>query len=89
MDLAGDAQEKKRVLSGLAATKSLAALNMAAEYLDDVALHLEAESAAVRIAPAVVAAQPQRVKEVLQKVIQGTKNDTIRQQAQQIVSEIK
>jgi len=89
MDLAGDATEKKRVLSGLASTKSLAALNMAAGYLDDVALHLEAESAAVRMAPAVVAANPQRVKEVLQKVIQGTKNDTIRAQAQGIVSQIK
>lgn len=89
MDLAGDATEKKRVLSGLAGTKSLAALDMAAGYLDDVALHLEAESAAVRIAPAVVAAQPQRVKEVLQKVIQGTKNDTIREQAQQIIEQIK
>ena len=89
MDLAGDATEKKRVLSGLANTKSLAALNMAAGYLDDLALHLEAESAAVRIAPAVVAANPVRVKEVLQKVIQGTKNDAIREQAQQIVSEIK
>lgn len=89
MDLAGDATEKKRVLAGLASTKSLAALNMAAGYLDDVALHLEAESAAVRIAPTVVAANSQRVKEVLQKVIQGTKNDTIREQAQQIVAEIK
>jgi HEAT repeat protein len=89
MDLAGDATEKRRVLAGLVGTKSLAALNMAAGYLDDVALHLEAESAAVRIAPAVVAANPQRVKEVLQKVIQGTKNDTIREQAQQIVSQIK
>jgi HEAT repeat protein len=89
MDLAGDATEKKRVLSGLASTKSLAALDMAAGYLDDLALHLEAESAAVRIAPAVVAANPQRVKEVLQKVIQGTKNDAIREQAQQIVSQIK
>lgn len=89
MDLAGDVSEKKRVLAGLASTKSLAALNMVAGYLDDLALHLEAESAAVRIAPAVVAANPQRVKEVLQKVIQGTKNDTIREQAQQIVSQIK
>jgi HEAT repeat protein len=89
MDLASDATEKKRVLSGLASTKSLAALNMAAGYLDDVALHLEAESAAVRIAPAVVVANPQRVKEVLQKVIQGTQNETIREQAQQIVSQIK
>jgi hypothetical protein len=89
MDLAGDATEKKRVLAGLSGTKSLVALDMAAGYLDDVALHLEAESAAVRIAPAVATANPQRVKEVLQKVIQGTKNDTIREQAQQIVSQIK
>ncbi len=89
MELAGDANEKKRVLAGLAGTKSLAALDMAAGYLDDVALHLEAESAAVRIAPALVAANPQRVKEVLQKVIQGTKNDAIREQAQKIVSQIK
>jgi HEAT repeat protein len=89
MNLAGDASEKKRVLSGLANTKSLAALDMAAGYLDDVALHLEAESAAVRMAPAVAAANPQRVKEVLQKVIQGTENDTIREQAQQVISQIK
>ncbi len=89
MDLAGDVSEKKRVLAGLGSTRSLAALNMVAGYLDDLVLHLEAESAAVRIAPSVVAASPQRVKEVLQKVIQGTKNDAIRAQAQQIVSQIK
>jgi HEAT repeat protein len=89
MDLASDATEKKRVLAGLASTKSLAALNMVAAYLDDVGLHLEAESAAVRIAPALMAVNPQRVKEVLQKVIQGTQNDTIREQAQQIVNQIK
>jgi HEAT repeat protein len=89
MELASDATEKKRVLAGLANTKSLAALNMAAGYLDDVGLHLEAESAAVRIAPAVVGAHPQRVKEVLQKVMQGTQNDSIREQAKQIVSQIK
>lgn len=89
MELAGDATEKKRVLAGLANTKSLAALDMAAGYLEDVALHLEAESAAVKIAPALVAANPQRVKEVLQKVMAGTKNDAIRQQAQQILGDIK
>ena len=87
MDLAGDASEKKRVLSGLASTKSLAALNMAAEYLDDLTLHLEAESAAVQIAQGVYGSYPQRTREVLQKVIQGTKNDTLREQAQQVISQ--
>jgi HEAT repeat protein len=86
MDLAGDAAEKKRVLSGLAGAQSLAALNLAAEYLDDVALHLEAESAAVRIAQAIHGSYPQRTKEVLQKVIRGTKNDTLRDQAQQVIA---
>lgn len=87
MDLAGDAPEKKRVLSGLASTKSLAALNMAAEYLDDLALHLEAESAAVQIAQSIYGSYPQRTKEVLQKVLQSTKNDTIREQAQQVIGQ--
>jgi len=86
MDLAGDAAEKKRVLSGLAATKSLAALNLAAAYLDDLTLHLEAESAAVQIAQTTSAGYPQRTKEVLQKVIESTKNDVIRDQAKQIMS---
>ncbi len=87
MELAGDASEKKRVLSGLASTKSLPALNMAAEYLDDLALHLEAESAAVQIAQGVYGSYPQRTREVLQKVIEGTKNDALRAQAQQILKQ--
>jgi HEAT repeat protein len=85
MDLAPDASEKKRVLSGLTSTKSLAALEMAAGYLDDLALHLEAESAAVRIGQALAAEHPQRVKEVLEKVVRNTKNNTIRAQAQQVL----
>jgi HEAT repeat protein len=85
MDLAGDAQEKKRVLSGLAAARSVAALNMAAAYLDDLALHQEAESAAVQIAQGTYSSDPQRTKEVLAKVVQGTKLDALRQQAQDLV----
>ncbi|MGE5295391.1 MAG: HEAT repeat domain-containing protein [Solirubrobacterales bacterium] len=89
MDLAGDAQEKKRVLSGLAAAKSLGTLNMAAEYLDDLALHLEAESAVVQIAQGVFGSDPQRVREVMTKVIQVTKQDALRQQAQEIINQIE
>ncbi len=87
MELAGDAAEKKRVLSGLAAATSVPALNMAAQYLDDVTLHLEAELAAVQIAKATAGGDPQRTKEVLQKVIQSTKNDALREQAQQIIKQ--
>lgn len=87
MDLAGDAAEKKRVLSGLAAAKSPAALSMAAQYLDDLTLHLEAESAAVQIAQATAGSDPQQTRQVLQKVIQNTKNDALRQQAQRILDQ--
>jgi HEAT repeat protein len=89
MELAGEAAEKKRVLSGLAATKSLAALNMAAEYLDDLALHMEAESAAVQIAQATCGTDPQRTKEVLEKVVQATKQEALRQQAREILNQIE
>jgi HEAT repeat protein len=89
MDLAGDAQEKKRVLSGLAASKSPAALDMAAAYLDDLALHLEAEMAAVQIAQGTYTSDPQRTKEVLAKVIAGTQQDSLRQQAQELIGLIE
>ncbi|HSW01698.1 MAG TPA: HEAT repeat domain-containing protein [Sedimentisphaerales bacterium] len=85
MDLAGDAQEKKRVLSGLASARSVAALNMVAAYLDDLALYQEAESAVVQIAQGTYGADPQRTKEVLAKVIQVTKQDAVRQQAQNLI----
>ncbi|MEN6577854.1 MAG: HEAT repeat domain-containing protein [Phycisphaerales bacterium] len=89
MELAGDAQEKKRVLSGLASAKSVAALNMAAQYLDDLPLHLEAESAAVQIAQGTYGADPARTKEVLAKVIAATKQEAARQQAQEILNQIE
>ncbi|MEN6424737.1 MAG: HEAT repeat domain-containing protein, partial [Phycisphaerales bacterium] len=89
MELAGDAQEKKRVLSGLASAKSVAALNMAAQYLDDLPLHLEAESAAVQIAQGTYGADPARTKEVLAKVIAATKQEAVRQQAQEILNQIE
>ncbi|MBP7050401.1 MAG: HEAT repeat domain-containing protein [Phycisphaerae bacterium] len=89
MELAVDAQEKKRVLSGLASAKSLAALNMAAQYLDDLPLHLEAESATVQIAQSVYGADPARTKEVLAKVIAATKQDAVRQQAQEVIGMIE
>lgn len=89
MELAGDAQEKKRVLSGLASAKSMAAMNMASQYLDDLPLHLEAESATVQIAQSVYGADPARAKEVLAKVIAATKQDAVRQQAQEILNQIE
>jgi HEAT repeat protein len=89
MELAPNALEKKRVLSGLGDTRSLAALEMATGYLDDLALHLEAEMAAVQIAKGIYGSYPQQCKELLQKVMKATQNDTIRKQAQEVIQQVE
>lgn len=88
MELAPNATEKKRVLSGLGGEGSLPALQMAAQYLDDVSLQMEAESAVVRIAEQIHDKYPQQCREVLVKVVKGTKNETLREQAQNVIDRI-
>jgi len=85
MSLAPDAGEKKRVLSGLANTKSLAALQMAADYLEDEALCEEAGFAAVKIAGAIRADFPDQAGAALNKIAQTAKSDSLRQQARQVI----
>jgi hypothetical protein len=89
MDLAPNALEKKRVLSGLGDAKSVAALEMAAGYLDELALHQEAEMAAVKIAEAIYGSYPQPCREALEKVIETTKNDATRGRAQKVISQLE
>jgi HEAT repeat protein len=89
MSLASDTSEKKMVLSGLANIKSLAALKMAAAYLEDKDLQQEAEVAVVKIAEATVDSHPAESKAVLQNVVRISKNDFLRKQAQELISQIK
>lgn len=86
MALAPDAGEKKRVLSGLANIKSLESLQMASGYLSDKALLQEAESAVVKIAGNIYKSFPQQAGEALNKIIKTTNNETLRQQAQEIIN---
>jgi HEAT repeat protein len=88
MDLAPNAAEKKRVLSGLSSAKSLAAMEMAAGYLNDPALNLEAESAVVHLARGIYDSYPQPALDMLERIVKGTTNDTIRQQAQAAITQI-
>ena len=85
MSLSADVGEKRRVLSGLAGTKSLAALQMTAEYLEDKALSEEAGFAAVRIAGAIRADHPDQAAAMLNKIAQTAKSDSLRQQAQTVI----
>ena len=89
MSLAPDAGEKRRVLSGLANAKSRAALEMATAYLKDEALSREAEYAVVKIAEGIHADLPDLAKETLKKIIARTKNNTLREQAQEILEKME
>jgi HEAT repeat protein len=88
MALAPDAGEKKRVLSGLANTKSLDALQMAAGYLQDEALSKEAESAVVKIAGSIYEDFPQQTRDVLKKIVQTAINEALQKQAQEVINKI-
>ncbi|MHC4527669.1 MAG: HEAT repeat domain-containing protein, partial [Planctomycetota bacterium] len=88
MSLATNANEKKTVLSGVGNVRTFEALQLAAGYLDDSALQAEAEAAVVRIAEATGAAHPQQTKAILAKVKQNSKNDSIRQRAQELIDQI-
>jgi len=89
MALAPDVSEKKRVLSGLAGTKSFAAMQMAASYLQDEALLQEAEFAVVKIAEAIHGSYPQECKDLLKKILQTSKNDSLREQAQEVINRLE
>jgi HEAT repeat protein len=86
MSLAPDAGEKKKVLSGLATTKSVAAMQMAAGYMDDKALSVEAGAAVVNIAGGIYADYPEQAKNMLNQIIKTTKNESLREQAQEIIN---
>ncbi len=89
MTLAPDTNEKMRVLSGLANTKSLGALQLSADYLQDETLLREAEIAVVKIAESIYENFPQQTRDVLEKIVQTTNNDLLRQQAKEVINLIK
>jgi len=88
LDLAPNVMEKKRVLAGLGGAATLPALEMAVSLMDDETLHLEAESAVVRIARNLGSEHAERRKAALAQVIEKTKNETIRAQAQAAIDQL-
>ena len=57
---------------------------MAGEYLDDEQLQREAEAAVVKIAEATIENHPDKTKAALQKVLEVSKNDSLRRQAKEM-----
>ncbi len=89
MSLAPNANEKKPVLSGLGNVRTIESLQTVATYLDDAALGQEASAASVSIAESIRQKNPEQVKTVLQKVLQVSKNDSVKERAQRIIDQMK
>jgi HEAT repeat protein/type 1 glutamine amidotransferase len=88
MGVASSVSEKKMVLSGLAKVESFAALYTASEYLKDNELQEEAGAAMVKIAESTRESHPQQTKMLLQMVLQKSKSDSLREQAEELLEEI-
>jgi len=87
MELSSDVSEKRMVLSGIKNVKSYEAMQMAAAYLDDKALQQEAEVAVVEIAWTTTAgSHPEQTKKLLNKILEISKNESLRTRAKQILS---
>jgi len=89
MELAVKVEEKKLVLSGLANVKSFAAMYIASGYLKDDALQQEAGAAMIKIAESACLIDPQQTKILLKMLIQTSKSDSLREQAQKALEQIK
>jgi hypothetical protein len=89
MGLASDVGEKKMILSALADVESFASLYMASNYLEDDSLQAEAAAAMVEIAEFTAETHPRQTKMLLRKVIRVSKNDSLREEAQELIEQIE
>jgi len=89
MELASNTDEKKLILSGLANVKSFAALYIASGYLKEDALQQEAGAAMIKIADFTRNTDPQQTKILLKMLIQASKSDSLREEAQKALEQIK
>jgi len=89
MELAPDINGKRLVLSGLGNLDAIEALLAAAAYLDQETLSREAQAAVVQIAGRIYGRYPKHTKAFLAEVLKVTDNESIRQQAAKIISNIE
>lgn len=88
MDLAENVNEQRMVLSGLSNMEALAALDMAANYLEDPAIQQEAAAAAVQIAENIHEDYPERTKEVMARVLEVSGSESVMDDAQDVIDDI-
>lgn len=88
MDLAEYNTAKRMVLAGLGEMRSFETLEMVEDYLDAEQLRAEAEAALVNIAKGTIGTHPEKSRSVLRKVLQQTKSDMVRKQAEKLLSRL-
>jgi len=81
-------EEKRLGLTELAAVPHPAALKLAEALCADAAVRAEAEAAAVRIAVALLGAQPAEAKAALQRLAAGASNPTARAEARKALDSL-
>ncbi len=84
LELAHSNAERRRILSGLGDVKSLGALQVVAEYLDDESLQREAEVASVKLAEALAMSYPQDIRIILDAISETTQTGFVRDKAAEI-----
>ena len=89
VQLAGSAQEKKLVLSGLANVAHPQALEMATAAIDDEAGGAEAALAAVKIARVIAGNCRSEAKAAARKVLSATANEAVRHRARDVIEMIE
>jgi HEAT repeat protein len=88
MDLAPNVNERRAVLSGLADVKSLAALELAANYLENSSLKNEAEVAVVQISQDIYDEYPEQTNDILEQVIRSTQNESLTEEAKEVLAQL-
>ena len=86
---AGDAGDKRLVLSGLETVPDKRALDLAAGLLDDSGVRPEAEQAVIHIATAIKAKNPKIARAALNKVLATTTNEDNRKAIKDLLKTIK
>jgi HEAT repeat protein len=89
LGLATRSEEKKLVLNGLADVNHVEALKMVEPHLEDASLQREAFIAYEKIAESLARRQPEAAKEALQRVVEKSTDNGLRNKAKAALDKIK
>jgi len=88
MELAKRPDDKKLVLGALSNVQTVESLRLVVPCLGDAALAEEASAAAVKIAGKVADSAKDLTRNAMQKVLQQSKNDNVRKEAEKILKKV-